>query len=118
LIILILDGLETPKADAQTRQPDRLVRPVLLPSTPKSIASKAWAWFLAIAFIFLLFPAALVVSLFLLFSFFNPSVSEDFFAMLKVSAFGATVISGYFVLFFVTWGTSFLPFFFWKEWTN
>ena len=96
-----------PKADAQTRQPDQLVQPVLLPSTTRSIASKAWAWFFVIASIFLLFPVALVISLFLLISSFNQSVSEEFFAMLKVSAFRATMISGYFVLFFVTWGTSF-----------
>ena len=50
---------------------------------------------------------ALVASPFLFISFFNQSFSEEFFAMLKVSPLGATVISGYFVLFFVTWGTSF-----------
>jgi len=96
--------LATAKADAQTRRPDQLIRPVLLPSTTTSIASKAWAWFFAITSIFLLFPVALVASLV---SFFNLNVSEEFFAMLKVSPLGATVISGYFVLFFVTWGTSF-----------
>jgi len=50
---------------------------------------------------------ALIVSLFLFVSFFNQSFSEEFYAMLKVLPLGATVISGYFVLFFVTWGTSF-----------
>jgi hypothetical protein len=107
---VILDDLATPKAStyAQTRHPDRLVRPVLLPSTKRSIASKACAWFLAIASIFLLLPVALVTSLLLFISFFNQSFStEEFFEMLKVSPLGATVISGYFVIFFVTWGTSF-----------
>lgn len=104
---MILDVLATLKAYAQTRQPARLVRPILLPSTMRSIASKAWAWFFAITSIFLLFPVALVVTLFLFISFFSQSFSAEFFAMLKVSPLGATVITGYFVLFFVTWGTSF-----------
>ena len=108
---MILDDLATPKAYAQTRQSDRLVRPVLLPSTKRTIASKVWAWSLVIASIFLLFPVALVASLLFFISFFNQSFSEEFFAMLKVSLkvspLGATVISGYFVAFFVTWGTSF-----------
>ena len=85
---MILDDLATPKAYAQTRQPNRHVRPVLLPSTKRTIASKAWAWFLAIASIFLLFPVALVASLLFFLSFFNQSFSEEFFAMLKVSVRG------------------------------
>ena len=104
---MILDDLATLKAYAQTCQPDQLVQPVLLPSTKRTIASKAWAWFLVIASIFLLFPVALVTSLLFFLSFFNQSFSEEFFTMLKVSPLGATVISGYFVAFFVTWGTSF-----------
>jgi hypothetical protein len=111
---VILDVIATPKAYAQTRQPDQLVRPILLPSTTRSIASKAWAWFFAITSIFFLFPVALVASLFLFVSFFNQSFSEEFFEMLKVWPLGATVISGYFVLFFVTWGTSFFQ----KMWTR
>jgi hypothetical protein len=107
LMLVILDVLATPKAYAQTCQPNRFVRPVLLPSTTISIASKAWAWFFAVSSIFLLFPVALVVSLFSIISFFNQNFSDKFFVMLKVSPFGATVISGYFAVFFVTWGTSF-----------
>jgi len=102
---MILDVLATPKAYAQTRRPDQLIRPVLLPSTTTSIASKAWTWFFAITSIFILFPAAFVTSLV---SFFNLNFCEEFFEMLKVSPLGATVISGYFVLVFVTWGTSFV----------
>ena len=74
----------------------------------RSIALKAWAWFFSITSIFLLFHVALIASLFSFASFFNQSFSKEFFAGLKVSPFGATVISGYFALFFVAWGTSFI----------
>ena len=102
---MILDVLATPKAYAQTHQPNQLIWPVLLPSTTTSIALKAWAWFFAITSIFLLFPAAFVMSLI---SFFNLNFCEEFFEMLKVSPLGATVISGHFMLIFVTWSMCFV----------
>ena len=66
---MILDVLATPN------------QPLLLPSTTRSIASKAWAWFFVIASIFILFPMALIVSFFSFVLFFNQHFLEEFFAV-------------------------------------
>jgi len=98
-----LDILAAPKAYAQTRQPDRTVWPMLLPSSTKSVTSSPWIWFITVFSIFTILPIALV---FVIFSgtFLNQILSEECFVLLRISPLGATAILSYFMVLLLTWG--------------
>jgi hypothetical protein len=105
----ISDVVTTPKAYAQTRQPDRHdVQPVLRPSSSGSVASSTSTWFLTVFIIFVLSPllslAALVFSATIFGPTLGPKLLEECLVLLKTSPLGATVIAAYFMVLLAVWG--------------